>query len=359
MTANSFNPLWTVVVPLVVWGVLIISWFLPPTLPFVTLLGLCLIASVIVAVHHAEVIALKVGEPFGTLILALSVAIIEVSLIVSMILSGGPEAMALPRDTIFAAVMIVLNGMIGVSLFVGGIKHKTQLFNVEGMTDAIGVVTVIVGLILVFPNFSAAAPGPIYSPLQLMFVALATLAIFVGFILFQTVLHREYFQSDDADDGHGSDHPDNSTTLISLALLVLSLTAVVLAAKAVSPTLESFLGQVGAPAATLGIVIAALVLMPEFGASLRAARENRMQSSLNLAMSSVIASIGLTVPVVAALGIFLGWPLELGLEPASMVLLTMTLFLTALSLRTGNTTLQPGLAHLVLFAIYIFFSFVP
>lgn len=362
---SNHNPAWTRVIPLASWVVLLMYWSMPDMPGVVTLLCAGLLGSVITAVHHAEVIALKVGEPFGTLVLALSVTIIEVALIVSMMLSASnqQEAMALPRDTIFAAVMIILNGIIGLSLLVGGRKNGIQQFNLEGVTDALCTTTVIVVIALVLPNYVISAEGPVYSRKQLGFVALITLVLFTAFTLFQTMSRREYFapikapaQLQVSDSHH---EPSTKTALTSLAFLLLALIAVVLSAKGISPTLEALLGRWGAPASILGIVIAAIVLMPEFTAAMRAARDNRLQISLNLAIGSAIASIGLTIPAVAIVALIMGWPLTLGLDAKSTVLLVLTLFVTAMSLRTGNTTFQPGLVHLMIFAVYLFFSFVP
>jgi Ca2+:H+ antiporter len=359
----SHNPAWTWLVPAVSWVFLLIYVLMPQMPGLVLLLCVGLLGSVTCAVHHAEVIAHKVGEPFGTLVLALSITTIEVALIVSMMISAGPEeAKALPRDTIFAAVMIILNAIIGMSLLVGGRKHRVQQFHVEGMTDALCTMTVIIVLAMVLPNYLASTPDGSYTPLQLNFVAVATLVLFVAFTFFQTMGHRDYFvpipvpgQADDAE----AEPPSTRTTYISLGLLLVSLVAVVLSAKAISPTLEVLLGRWGAPAATLGIIIAAIVLLPEFGAAMRNAAANRLQSSLNLAIGSAIASIGLTIPAVAILANYMGWPLQLGLDAQSTVMLVLSLFVVALTLRTGNTTLQPGIVHLVIFMVYLFFSFVP
>lgn len=359
----SHNPAWTWLVPAVSGGFLLLYLMAPDMPGLVLLLCAGLLGSVTCAVHHAEVIAHKVGEPFGTLVLALSITTIEVALIVSMMLSAGPiEAQALPRDTIFAAVMIILNAIIGLCLVVGGRRHRVQQFHVEGMTDALCTMTVIIVLAMVLPNYLTSTPDASYSPLQLNFVAVATLVLFVAFTFFQTLGHREYFvpvavagQAEDAQ----AEPPSTRTAFISLGWLLASLVAVVLSAKAISPTLEMLLGRWGAPAAALGIIIAAIVLLPEFGAAMRHAAANRLQSSLNLAMGSAIASIGLTIPAVALLANYMGWPLQLGLDGKSTVLLVLSLFIVALTLRTGNTTVQPGIVHLVIFAVYLFFSLVP
>ena len=361
---SQHNPLWSVAIPWVSLFLLVLYLILPNSSIIIALLAIGLIASVVCSVHHAEVIAHKVGEPFGTLVLALSVTIIEVALIVSMIFSGGNEAMGLARDTIFAAIMIILNGIIGMSLLVGGRKHQIQGFNLEGVTAALGTMTVIVILTLVLPNYvTSSGVAGVYNPIQLLFVAAMTLILFAAFTAFQTIGHRDYFLPVTLTENleEASDHldpPTKQTAFVSLFSLVLALVAVVLSAKAISPTLEAFLEYVGAPLATLGIIIAAIVLLPEFGAAMRAAKANKLQSSLNLAIGSAIASIGLTIPAVAVLAVIMEWPINLGLDAKSSVLLILSLFIVSHSLRTGNTTVLPGVIHVSLFAIYLFFSFV-
>lgn len=354
------NPAWTVVAPVAGFVLLGLHWIAHSPLTLALLVA-GLVASVIASVHHAEVIAHRVGEPFGTLVLALAVTVIEVALIVSMMLSGGEATSALARDTVFAAVMIILNGLIGMSLLVGGRRHHVQGFNLEGINAALGTLTVIVVLTLIVPNYSTSAPGPVYTTSQLVFVAVATLVLFAAFTFFQTVRHRDYFlpeQRGDDPDEH-AEQPTGKEALASLALLLVSLVAVVLSAKGISPAMEAALHAAGAPPATVGILIAAIVLLPEGFAAVRAAANNRLQTSLNLAIGSAIASIGLTVPTVAALAVIMDWPLTLGLDMKSIVLLVVSLFVVSISLRTGRTTALPGAVHLVLFAAYLFLSFVP
>lgn len=356
------NPRWTQIAPLAGAAILLAYWLLP-SLPGSTAWLLAgLVASVIAAVHHAEVIAHKVGEPFGTLVLALAVTIIEVALIVSMMLSGGIATSGLARDTVFAAVMIILNGIIGMSLLAGGRRHHVQGFKLEGINAALGTLTVIVVFTLILPNYSTSAPGAAYTPAQLGFVAVATLVLFAAFTFVQTVRHRDYFlpadDGEDDPDGH-AELPSRRDTATSVAMLLVALVAVVLSAKAISPAMEAALDAVGAPAATVGILIAAIVLLPEGVAAVRAAASNRLQTSLNLAVGSAIASIGLTVPTVAVVALVMGWPLDLGLDMKSTVLLVLSLFVVSISLRTGRTTVLPGIVHLVLFAAYLFLSFVP
>lgn len=358
-----YNPRWTLAAPASAVLVLALA-ALVPALPGATLLLVAALgASVVAAVHHAEVIAHRVGEPYGTLVLAMAVTVIEVALIVSMMLSGGESTNALARDTVFAALMIILNGIVGISLLAGGRRHHEQGFRVEGMTAALAVLTLIAAFTLILPNHATSIAGAAYTSSQLVFIAVATLALFGGFTFIQTVRHRDYFLPGDEDaEGDPHEHaapPSNRETLASLLLLLVALVAVVLCAKSISPAIESLLAAAGAPAAALGILIAGIVLLPEGVAAVRAAVHNRVQTSLNLALGSAIASIGLTVPTVAVVALVLGWPLQLGLDDKSTLLLVLTLFVASLSLRTGRTTVLHGFVHLVLFATYLFFSFVP
>lgn len=358
------NPAWTLLFPVLGAAVLLLTGVLAPSLPgALALVTVALFTNVVTSVHHAEVIAHRVGEPLGTLVLALAVTVIEVALIVSMMLAGGEATSGLARDTVFAAVMIILNGIIGLSLLVGGQRHHEQEFRQDGMTAALATLTVIVMFTLVLPNFATTAPGPTYSSAQLIFIAIATLVLFGGFTFVQTVRHRDYFLPEGDQAGADPDEhaapPTTQDALTSLALLVVALVVVVLSAKGVSPTIEAWLVAVGAPLSTLGILVAGIVLLPEGVAAVRAARLDRVQTSLNLALGSAIASIGLTIPVVSVVTLVLDWPLHLGIDNKSTLLLLLTLFVAALSLRTGRTTVLHGLVHLVLFAAYVFLSFIP
>ncbi|MGQ4659212.1 calcium:proton antiporter [Lysobacter sp. F6437] len=365
MNGDAFdhNPRWTVALPLVGAAILALSFAMPELPGLVLLLAAGLACSVTAAVHHAEVIAHRVGEPFGTIVLALAVTVIEVALIVAMMLSGGESSSALARDTVYAAVMIILNGIIGISLLAGARRHFEQGYHVQGVTAGLATLIAIVVFSLILPNYATSSAGPLYTNSQLVFISLAILVLFGGFTFVQTVRHRDYFlPAADADDDGADEHVEPPTvreTFASLALLLLALVVVVLSAKKISPSIESLLASAGAPAATVGILIAAVVLLPEGIAAVRAAIHNRLQTSLNLAIGSAIASIGLTVPTVALLSLVMGWPLVLGLDGKATVLLLLTLFVASLSLRTGRTNVLLGLVHLVLFAAYLFLSFVP
>jgi len=323
--------------------------------------GLGLIGSVLASVHHAEVVAHRVGEPFGTLILAVAVTVIEVALIVSMMLAGGPDKSALPRDTIFSAIMIICNGAVGLCVVVGGLRHHEQSFRLEGATTALAALIALATLSLVLPTFTTSSPGASYTPKQLAFAAAASLVLWGAFVFVQTVRHRDYFlpPRGAADESAHAPPPSPRAAWASFALLLVSLAAVIGLAKLLSPTLERAVDAAGAPATVIGIVIALLVLLPETWAAVRAARADRLQTSLNLALGSALASIGLTIPAVALVSTLLGMPLQLGLGPKDLVLLVLTFAVGTITLGTGRTNVMQGAVHLVIFAAFVFLAFVP
>ena len=347
--------------PLAGWALMGSMWAGGVGTVFTLLLTIGMLASVLAAVHHAEVIAHRLGEPYGTLVLAIAVTIIEVALIVSLMLSGGPATTALARDTVFAAVMIILNGMVGLCLLVGSSHHGEQSFGKYGVNAALATLAAIAVLTMVLPNYTTSTPGPYYNTAQLAFIAVVSVVLYGTFVLVQTVRHRDYFLPDDAD-AHEDIHalpPSNSVALASLGLLLACLGAVVLLAKALAPSIESAVSQAGAPKAVVGVIIAFVVLLPEGLAALRAARANRLQTSLNLALGSALASIGLTIPAVAVVSLATGWTLTLGLDAKSSVLLMLSLLVATLSLGTGRTTVLQGVVHLVIFATYLFTTVIP
>jgi Ca2+:H+ antiporter len=326
---------------------------------FAALEAFALIAAVFAAVYHAEVVAHRVGEPFGSLVLALAVTIIEVALIVSVMITSGSAASSLARDTVFAAVMIVCNGIVGLCLLAGGMRHREQGFQLQGANAALAVLIPLTTLALVFPNVTVTTAGPTFSESQLAFAAVVSLILYGSFLFVQTVRHRDYFlpQGDGAEEH--CEPPRNKIALASAGLLLLALVAVVGLAKALTPTLERGIESLGAPKSVVGIVIAGIVLLPEGLASFRAARANRLQTSMNLALGSALASIGLTIPAVAAVSILKHTSLALGLMPKEIVLLVVTLIVSLLTLGTGRTTVLQGIVHLVLFAAFLFLSVVP
>ena len=361
MFRSLYLPPWSWLVPIVGWALMGGVWAAATGTFFTLLLTGGLLACVLAAVHHAEVIAHRLGEPYGTLVLAVAVTIIEVALIVSLMLSGGPATTALARDTVFAAVMIILNGMVGLCLLVGGSRHGEQSFGQYGVSASLATLAAIAVLTLVLPNYTTTVPGPFYSVSQLAFIAVVSIVLYGTFVLIQTVRHRDYFLPDDAalDEQTHATPPSNNVALASLGLLLTCLGVVVLMAKALAPVIESSVMQAGAPKAVVGVIIAAVVLLPEGLAALRAARANRLQTSLNLALGSALASIGLTIPAVAIVSIATGWTLTLGLDAKSSILLMLSLLVATLSLGTGRTTVLQGVVHLVIFATYLFTTVIP
>jgi Ca2+:H+ antiporter len=330
---------------------------------FIILLGAALIGAVLAAVHHAEVVAHKTGEPFGTLILALCITIIETTLIVSLMLAGNEGAEVIARDAVFATIMIIMNGVIGMCIFIGGLSHYEMTFRNEGTNSMLAVLTALATFILVLPVVTVSAAGPTFTTSQLAFAGIATLALYTAFLFFQTVSHRDYFLPKaidrKVDRNLHAEKPSNTKTMVSGAFLFISLIAVVILAKLLSPTIEAAVSAAGAPKAVVGIAIAMLVLLPESFAALRAARANRLQSSLNLALGSALASIGLTIPAVAAIAILFDLPLSLGISSLNMTLMYLTFFIGALTLAIGRTTRLQGVVHLIIFCEYLFLSLVP
>jgi Ca2+:H+ antiporter len=353
-------PRWTVLVPPAAAIVLALSWGSEAAGVLLAVVSMALVAAVVAGVHHAEVVAHRVGEPFGTLILAVAVTIIEVGLIITLMVSGGDQTSALARDTVFAAFMIVCNGVVGLCLLVGALRHRIVEFRVEGVTGALAILTALATLALVLPTFTTSTPGPTYSTSQLAFAGVASLVLYGVFVFAQTIRHRQYFLPLDV--GPVDDHapaPTRRTTLISLGLLFVCLVAVVGLAKTASPAIETGVGAIGAPQSVVGVAIALLVLLPETVAAVRAASRNRIQTSLNLGLGSALASIGLTIPAIVIASIWLPGPLVLGLEAKEMVLLAVTVVISTLTVATGRSTVMQGTVHLVVFGAFLFLAITP
>lgn len=355
-------------IPPIALGVLALTHLWPDTPAILLLAGVAIFVVVMSAVHHAEVVAHRVGEPFGALLLALAVTIIEVSLIISVMLQGsqgGEEHATLTRDAIFSTIMIVTNGVIGLSLLLGGLRYRSQNFRVEGAAPALAVLIALSTLTLVLPKFTTSTPDASYSTLQLAFDAVVSLTLWAVFIFGQTVRHRSDFLPIEAP--HPAQHipstpaprPSPKATLLSIVLLLLALVAVVGLAEALAPSIEHTVNSLGLPHMLIGIVIALLVLLPETVTAIRAALDNRLQTSINLALGSGLASIGLTIPMVALTALWLGLPLELGLDGKSIVLLALSFLVASLTLVLGRSTIIQGAVHLVIFAAFLFLSIVP
>ena len=355
---------WTEVVPPVALLTLAVTWGRHPGAVGLTVVALLLAGAVLAAVHHAEVVALRVGEPFGSLVLAVAVTVIEVALILTLVLGGGKDTSTLARDTVFAAVMITCNGIVGICLLVGALKYGTTHFNAEGTGAALATVITLAVTCLVLPNFTTTTPGPEFTGSQLTFVALSSLALYGMFVVTQTVRHRDFFLpvSEEGELLPETDHaarPSQRRTWQSLTLLIVSLVAVVGLAKIESAPIESTVQALGLPQAVVGVVIALLVLLPESIAAVNAARRDRTQISLNLALGSAMASIGLTIPTIAVASIWLDGPLDLGLDATHIVLLSLTAIVSVLTVVPGRATRLQGGVHLVVLAAYLVLSVQP
>jgi Ca2+:H+ antiporter len=320
-----------------------------------------LVASVVAAVHHAEVVAHRVGEPFGTLVLALAITAIEAALIISVMLAGGSGATTLARDTIYATVMIICNGVVGLCVLVGGLRHREQFFRIEGAGPAYAALVTLATLVLILPTFTLSTPGPFYSRPQLIFVACSSLALWCVFIFFQTVHHRDYFlpKADPSNQELHAAPPTAAAAWGSFGILVVSLVTVVGLAKLLSPVIETAVAAAGAPHAVVGIAIALIVLLPETWAAIRAALANRLQTSMNLALGSALASIGLTIPAVVVASILLDMQLTLGVDPMGFVLLALTFMVGTIAMGSGRTNMMQGAVELVIFSTFLFLALVP
>jgi Ca2+:H+ antiporter len=356
-------PRWTTAVPVLAIVVLAATWGSKPPALVLVLVGAFLAGAVLAAVHHAEVVAHRVGEPFGSLMLAVAVTVIEVALIVTLMVSGeSSETATLARDTVFAAAMITCNGIVGLSLLVGTLRRRFAELNAEGTATALATVATLAALTLVLPTSTTSRPGPEFSSAQVAFAAVASLALYGLFVFVQTVRHRDYFlpvgASADDPQAHAAP-PSERAALVLLGLLVVALVAVVGLAKIESPAIEDAVGAAGAPQSAVGVVIALLVLLPETLAAVRNALHDRMQTSFNLALGSAMASIGLTIPAIAVASIWLDGPLVLGLGSTQTVLLAITVVVTGLTVLPGRASLQESGVHLVLFASFLFLAVVP
>lgn len=325
---------------------------------FLIVAAAALILAVLSAVHHAETIAHRIGEPFGALVLALAVTIIEVSIIISLMQAGGSEVSALARDTVFSAVMIILTGMTGLTLLIGGLKYREQEFGAEGVNSILTVLVAISVLTLILPNFTETSPGPYYTNQQLIFVAIIAFLLYASFLFVQNFRHKEYFVAE-GDQAEGMEKPTRKESVVSIVLLPVCLLAVVMLAESMAPDLEAFIDRIGAPRSLAGIIIACVILLPEGVTAVKAAAANKMQRSLNLSLGSALASISLTIPVVAVYSILTNTPIALGIGHASSVLFMLALIVVIMSLSKGRTTILQGIVLLLIFLVYLFITINP
>jgi Ca2+:H+ antiporter len=343
---------------------LALSWGQTLALPVLLVLGLVLIATVFVAVHHAEVVALRVGEPYGSLILAMAVTIIEVGMILVLMIDNPEANKNLARDTVFTAIMITTGGMIGGALLIKSLRRKVATFSPEGVVGALAALASLSLLSLVLPSFTTSSSGPTFSPTQLAFAALASLVVYLTFVAMQTVRHRDYFLPPAKLNSTQSltvhvNPPTSQQAIFSAIGLVGSLVAVVGLAKVTSPLVQGVVNGLGLPQTVVALSIAAVVLLPESISAMKAALYGRTQTSLNLAMGSALASIGLTIPAIAIISLVFGFQVNLGLGATEISLLILTLFVSALTLIPGKASILQGAVHLTIFGAFILLVFTP
>lgn len=334
------------------WFIFLLAWLLSITL-----------VSSFAIVRHAEELAVNIGEPFGTLILTLSVTGIEVAIITAAMFTGNGNP-ALARDSMFAVIMIVLNGMVGLSLLLGGIRHHEQEYNLQGATAFLSVIMPLTVFSLILPNFTTSTPGPTFSPLQSGFLVVMSLALYAVFLLIQNLRHRPYFlapgslaieeenESSTFQMGEGS-----RSSLYHVMFLFVYLLPLLLLAKQLAVPLDYGIRVLGAPPGLGGVVIAALVLSPESFSAVRAALANHLQRAVNILLGSVLATIGLTIPAVLSIGLLTGKTIILGLDAVNMTLLLLTLILSTLTFSSSRTNILLGAVHFLLFLSYAVFLF--
>ena len=337
--ADLSNPLWFTV---------ILVWL------FAVILG-----AAFAVVHHAESLAVKLGEPLGTLVLTLAVIGIEVMMISAVMLTGDGKP-ALARDAMFGVVMIVLNGMVGLSLLLGGLRHHEQEYNLQGANSFLSLIVTLTVLGLVLPNFTEASPGPTLSAFQSGFMVVMSIAIYVLFLIIQNWRHREYFVKPAGPVGfaapHGV-HEETRSLTYHGTLLVMYLLPIVFLAEEIAVPIDHGIDVLHAPAALGGFLVAALILSPESLSATRAALANDLQRSINILLGSVLASIGLTIPAVLTIGLVTGKTVTLGLDPANSILLILTLAVSALTFTRDRTNVLMGAVHLLLFLAYVMLLF--
>ena len=327
---------------------------------FVWLLVVILVSAFAI-VRHAECLAIKLGEPVGTLILTLSVIGIEVMMI-SASMATGKGSPTLARDAMYSVVMIVLNGLVGLSLLLGGLRHREQSYNLQGAGVYLALIVPLSVLGLILPNFTTTTAGPTLSTTQGILLGLMSVVLYATFLFAQTTWHREYFLDLNPAGGTTKGVDDHAGLVLQslpfhAALLVCYLVPLVILAKKLAIPIDHGISVLGAPPELGGFIIAALVLSPEAFSALRAAIRNQLQRSVNLLLGSVLATIGLTIPSVFAIGVLSGKSVILGLMPAHMILLALTLGVSFITFTSRRTNVLLGAVHLLLFFAYLILIF--
>ncbi|RDJ05705.1 calcium:proton antiporter [Rhizobium grahamii] len=328
-----------------VWLFIIFAWL------FSVVLGCAL--SV---VRHADHLAERLGEPYGTLILTLAITSIEV-MAITAVMRHGENNPTLVRDTLFAVVMIILNGMVGLSLLIGGWRRNDQHHNLQGANAYLGVIVPLATLSMIMPNFTHSASGPPYSSVQQTVLAFISVGLYTVFLILQTGRHRGFF-IDDAGEVHARDAEwEEGGLIFPVVLLVAYMALVVFLVEELAAPIDYFIETLHAPAALGGLIMAILVATPEAISAVRASVANHLQRSVNIFLGSVLSTIGLTVPAMLAISHMTGHPVVLGLERTDTVMLILTLALSIITFASGRTHLMQGAVHLVLFVAYFLLIF--
>ena len=315
--------------------------------------------SAISVVRHADCLAVKCGEPYGTLILTLSAITIEVMMISAAMLHGKNNP-TLARDMMFAVIMIALNGLIGLSLLLGGLRHHEQNYNLQGASAYLNTIMVLAVLGLVLPNFTTSLSGPRFSTVQEVFLATTSIGLYAVFLLIQTTRHSEYFmESKSAALALGHHRGPMHSTVYHAVMLILYLLVVVVLAEKFAIPLDNSIERFGMPQAFGGAIVAGLVLAPEALSGINAARKNQLQRSVNILHGSVLASIGLTIPAVLTIGMISKRSVTLGIEGGNLPLLLLTLAVSVVTFTSGKTNILQGCVHLFLFAVFLLLIFCP
>jgi Ca2+:H+ antiporter len=327
------------------WPMLALGW----------LFGIMLLAAFAV-VRHADALAEIFGEPYGTLILTLAITVIEVMMI-SAVMLAGPPVSTLARDTMFAVVVIVFNGMAGLALLVGGLKYHEQTYNLQGANAFLAVIVPLAVVGLVLPSFTLSAPGGTLSTLHEVFLIVMSLGLYAVFLAIQTLRHRHYFLHDENEEEKAPPIADLRPAYYHGGLLLLYIAPIVLLSKKIAVPIDYGVRVAGAPAALVGFLVAALILAPESLAAVRSAAANQLQRSINLLLGSVLASISLTIPAVLAIAMITDRTVVLGLDAVDVVMLLLTLGISTLTYASGRTNILLGAVHILLFCASVVLIF--
>lgn len=360
MVSTRLLSVFHLVGPLVALLMIILFWATPPGVVGVLVVTVVLVGGVVAAVSHVDVISAYVGRVLGAIILALAVTIIEVTLIVVIIVNAQGNVAGLGRDTVFAAVMITTNGIIGLSVVAATLRSPTSSFNSEGSGAALGAIATIATLSLVLPNFTTGSAGPTFTTPQAFFVGFASLGVYILFLYILTVRNREHFEDTASPPtDYLRTKPERKTFIRSLILLVVSLAMIVGLAQVLSPSIESVVLSAGLPVTFVAVVIALVILIPEGTAAFRYARLGSLQASFNIGYGSALASIGLTIPTLVVVSVILDLQLEFGLRPVDIVLFILTLVVSSVTVASHRVTLFQGGLHLAIFASFLFLAVSP